>query len=110
MKDQMVRPNVVTTAPYHQTARKEIYHRWAMKLVDKGLAYADPRPAEEIKALQDQAKAEHRLLPLSRPSARKSANLGRHHAAKVQSNCSPKDYHWHDEVMGDFKRRARCGR
>ena len=87
--------------PYHQTARREIYHRWAMKLVDKGLAYADPRPADEIKALQDQAKAEHRLFlyrdhrPTNPPAWDGSQPL----RFKVTN---PIDYHWHDEVMGDL--------
>ena len=28
--------------PYHQSERLDIYRRWAQKLIDKGLAYADP--------------------------------------------------------------------
>ena len=87
--------------PYHQTDRRDIYHRWAMKLVDKGLAYADPRPADEIKALQDQAKAEHRLFlyrdhrPTNPPAWDGTQPL----RFKVTN---PVDYHWHDEVMGDL--------
>ena len=87
--------------PYHQTARKEIYHRWAMKLVDKGLAYADPRPAEEIKALQDQAKAEHRLF-LYRDHRPENPPIWDGTMPLRFKVTEPKDYHWHDEVMGDL--------
>lgn len=87
--------------PYHQTQRRELYHKWAMKLVDAGLAYADPRSADEIKALQDGAKANHQLFlyrnhrPVYPPQWDGSQPL----RFKV---ISPQDYHWHDEVMGDL--------
>lgn len=87
--------------PYHQTERRQTYLNWAQKLIDKGLAYADPRSPEEIKTLQDQAKAEHRLFlyrdhrPADPPTWDGSQPL----RFKV---VSPQDYHWHDEVMGDL--------
>lgn len=87
--------------PYHQTDRREIYHKWAMKLVDKGLAYADPRTPDEIKRLQDEAKRNHRLFlyrdhrPADPPVWDGSQPL----RFKVTN---PQDYHWHDEVMGDL--------
>lgn len=87
--------------PYHQTKRREIYHRWAMKLVEKGLAYADPRSADELNALKDAAKANHQLFlyrdhrPANPPAWDGTMPL----RFKVTE---PKDYHWHDEVMGDL--------
>lgn len=90
-----------TYGPYHQTERKEIYHQWAMKLVEKGLAYADPRPAEEINALKEAAKQNHQLFlyrdhrPVNPPAWDGTMPL----RFKVTN---PKDYHWHDEVMGDL--------
>lgn len=87
--------------PYHQTARKQLYHDWAMKLVDKGLAYADPRSAEEIATLKKDAEDNHRLFlyrdhrPENPPAWDGTTPL----RFKVED---PQDYHWHDEVMGDL--------
>lgn len=87
--------------PYHQTERRELYHHWAMRLVGKGLAYADPRTPDEIKALQDRAKSEHKLFlyrdhrPANPPKWDGTQPL----RFKV---ANPVDYHWHDEVMGDL--------
>ncbi|MDO4271728.1 MAG: glutamate--tRNA ligase [Candidatus Saccharibacteria bacterium] len=87
--------------PYHQTERRQLYHNWAMKLVNKGLAYADPRSPEEIKALQDAAKSNHQLFlyrnnrPVNPPVWDGTQPL----RFKVEN---PQDYHWHDEVMGDL--------
>ena len=44
-------------APYFQTERMDDYRKWAQKLVDAGLAYADPRSPEEIDALRKDAEA-----------------------------------------------------
>lgn len=87
--------------PYHQTNRRDIYHRWAMKLVEKGLAYADPRTADELNALKEDAKANHALFlyrdhrPIDPPEWDGTQPL----RFKVTD---PQDYHWHDEVMGDL--------
>ena len=43
--------------PYHQTQRKNIYLEWAQKMVDKGLAYADPYTVEQVQAFREEAKA-----------------------------------------------------
>ena len=34
--------------PYFQSERKDIYIKWAKKLMDAGRAYADPTPEEKI--------------------------------------------------------------
>lgn len=87
--------------PYHQTNRRDIYHRWAMKLVGKGLAYADPRTTDELNALKEDAKANHTLFlyrdhrPIDPPAWDGTQPL----RFKVTD---PQDYHWHDEVMGDL--------
>ena len=87
--------------PYHQTNRRDIYHRWAMKLVEKGLAYADPRTADELNTLKEDAKANHTLFlyrdhrPTNPPTWDGTQPL----RFKVTN---PQDYHWHDEVMGDL--------
>lgn len=87
--------------PYHQTQRKDIYHRWAQKLISSGMAYADPRSPEEIKELQNKCICEHKLFlyrehrPNNPPEWDGSMPL----RFKV---IEPTDYHWHDEVMGDL--------
>lgn len=87
--------------PYRQSDRLEIYQRWAQKLIDSGRAYADPYAPEEIQAFRDQAKAE------------KKAFLYRHHRPEnpptwdgttpLRFKSDPKEYTWHDEVMGDLR-------
>lgn len=87
--------------PYRQSDRLGTYKQWAQKLIDSGRAYADPYTAEEIQAFRDNAKAE------------KKAFLYRHHRPKnppawdgttpLRFKSDPKEYTWHDEVMGDLR-------
>lgn len=87
-------------SPYRQSDRLAIYRQWAQKLIDSGRAYADPYSAEEIQAFRDQAKAEKRAF------------LYRHHQPEnpaawdgttpLRFKSDPKEYAWHDEVMGDL--------
>ena len=42
--------------PYTQSARLDIYQRYAKQLIDRGLAYADPYTPQEIQAFRDKAK------------------------------------------------------
>lgn len=44
------------TGPYRQSERIDSYKKWAEKLIDKGLAYADPTSAEELEKLRETAK------------------------------------------------------
>ncbi len=87
--------------PYFQTERKERYHDWAQKLIDKDLAYADPYTAEEVDAFREQAKQEKRAFlyrdhrPENPPVWDGSMPL-RFKVPEI------KRYEWHDEVMGDL--------
>ena len=86
--------------PYRQSDRLAIYKEWAQKLIDSGRAYADPYTTDEIQVFRDQAKAE------------KKAFLYRHHRPEnppawdgttpLRFKSDPKEYSWHDEVMGDL--------
>jgi glutamyl-tRNA synthetase len=86
--------------PYRQSDRLAIYQQWAQKLIDSGRAYADPYTAEELQAFRNNAKAD------------KKAFLYRHHRPEnppawdgttpLRFKSDPKDYSWHDEVMGDL--------
>jgi glutamyl-tRNA synthetase len=86
--------------PYRQSDRLAIYKQWAQKLIDSNRAYADPYTAEELQTFRDSAKAE------------KKAFLYRHHRPEnppawdgttpLRFKSDPKEYNWHDEVMGDL--------
>ena len=86
--------------PYTQSERLDIYKKWAQKLIDAGRAYADPYTSEEVQAFREQAQAS------------KQAFLYRHHRPEqteqwdgtkpLRFKSDPKDYTWHDEVMGDI--------
>ena len=87
--------------PYHQTNRREIYLRWAKKMIDEGLAYADPYTPEQVQALRDQAKSEKRafLYRDHRPENPPEWQLGmplRFKAPEI------KRYSWQDAVMGEL--------
>ncbi len=86
--------------PYVQSERLNSYKKWAQKLIDSGLAYADPYTPEEVQAFREQAQAN------------KKAFLYRDHRPEnppawdgtqpLRFKSSPKSYTYHDEVMGDI--------
>lgn len=86
--------------PYVQSQRLDIYHRWAQKLIDAGRAYADPYSPTQLQEFRDQARAH------------KKAFLYRDHrpenppawdgSTPLRFKSDPKNYDWHDEVMGDL--------
>ncbi|HET7630338.1 MAG TPA: glutamate--tRNA ligase [Candidatus Saccharimonadales bacterium] len=88
-------------APYQQSQRLDIYKRYAEQLIANGRAYADPYTSSEVQAFREQA---HEA---------KKAFLYRHHrpadppawngSQPLRFKSDPKDYAWHDEVMGDLK-------
>jgi glutamyl-tRNA synthetase len=87
--------------PYFQTERRDIYKEWAQKLIDKGLAYADPYTPEEVQGFREEAKAlkkaflyrDHR--PENPPTWDGSQPL-RFKVAEI------KRYTWNDPVMGEL--------
>ena len=87
-------------SPYFQSERKEIYHAWAQKLIAAGRAYADPTTPEQIAEYREQCnKAKTPFLyrnfrPADTPDWQPGIPL------RFKSN--PKEYSWHDEVMGDM--------
>jgi glutamyl-tRNA synthetase len=86
--------------PYRQSERLEIYHEWAKKLIAQGRAYADPYSPEEIQTFRDEA------------TKSKKAFLYRNHRPEnppewdgtrpLRFKSEPKDYSWHDAVLGDL--------
>ena len=87
--------------PYFQTERKEIYHKWAKKLIDKGLAYADPYTPEEVEEFRKQAADMKRpfLFRMHRPEILPEWDGTTALRFKVPEI---KRYKWHDVVMGDL--------
>ena len=87
--------------PYHQTERREIYLKWAEKMIEKGLAYADPYTPEQVEEFRNQAKAEKRafLYRDHRPENPPKWELGMPLRFKTPEI---KRYTWHDAVMGEL--------
>lgn len=87
-------------APYTQSERLSIYRAWAQKLIDAGRAYADPYSAEEITSFREEAhnKKQPYLYRNNRP-----INPTKWDGSQpLRFKSDPKDYKWHDEVMGEL--------
>lgn len=96
--------------PYYQSQRLDSYKTWAQTLIDAGRAYADPYTAEEVQKFREEAQAakkpflyrNHRPgLPSGKPDKPKTPDdwYGKY---PLRFKSDPKDYAWHDEVMGDL--------
>lgn len=87
--------------PYTQSERREIYHKWAKKLIDKGLAYADPYTPEEVQGFRELAKAHKKafLYRDHRPENPPEWDGSQPLRFKV---ADPKRYTWQDPVMGEL--------
>jgi glutamyl-tRNA synthetase len=86
--------------PYRQSERLENYKKWALKLIDSGQAYADPYTPEEVQAFREQALESKKpfLYRNHRPENPPTWDGTKPLRFKSQ----PKEYSWHDEVMGDL--------
>lgn len=86
--------------PYFQSERKDIYLKWAQKLIDSGRAYADPTPPSEIDKYRKQcAEAKRPFLYRNyRPKDAPKWQIG----MPLRFKTEPKSYDWHDEVMGEM--------
>lgn len=87
--------------PYFQTERKEHYIKWAKKLIAAGRAYADPTPAEQIETYREECRKTNTpfLYRNFRPENTPEWEPG----MPLRFKSDPKEYSWHDEVMGDMK-------
>jgi glutamyl-tRNA synthetase len=86
--------------PYRQTERLETYKTWAQTLIDSGRAYADPYTPEEVQAFREEAQKAKKpfLYRNHRPE-----NTPLWDGSKpLRFKSEPKDYKWHDAVMGDL--------
>lgn len=87
-------------APYYQTERRAIYQQWAQKLIASGRAYADPTTPEEVEAHRKYC-TEHKIPYLFR-NFRPVNPPAWHPGLPLRFKAEPKEYTWHDEVMGDM--------
>ena len=95
--------------PYFQTERKSHYIEWAARLIKAGRAYVDDTPSEKIdeyRKADNGAKIpylyrNHRPANANKTPEENLALMGEGHPIRFKT--IPKDYEWHDEVMGDMK-------
>lgn len=87
--------------PYVQSERGEIYKQWAQKLIQKGLAYADPYTNEEVEAFREESKKAKKafLYREYRPDNPPEWDGTQPLRFKVTN---PKRYTWQDPVMGEL--------
>ncbi len=95
--------------PYFQTERKSHYIEWATRLIKEGRAYVDDTPSEKIDEYRNADNAakipylyrNHRPANADKTPEENIALMGEGHPIRFKT--IPKDYEWHDEVMGDMK-------
>lgn len=87
--------------PYFQSERKDLYLKWALKLVAEGRAYADPTPAEKVDEYRKKCNAEK--VPFLYRNFRPENPPKWEPGIPIRFKTIPKAYEWHDEVMGDMK-------
>ena len=92
--------------PYFQSQRKELYQKYALALMKKGRAYADPTPSEKIDEYRksDNEKKIPFLYRNHRPSDSELEKLSKNwtEGTPIRFRSDPKPRSWHDEVMGDL--------
>lgn len=86
--------------PYFQSERQEIYHQWARKLIAAGRAYADPTSPEQIDQYRQECHA--KKVPFLYRNFRPTDTPEWQPGIPLRFKAEPKEYHWHDEVMGDL--------
>lgn len=86
--------------PYFQSERMDIYHEWARKLIASGRAYADPTPPEKIEEYRNQCS--QKKIPFLYRNFRPENTPEWKPGIPLRFKAEPKEYSWHDEVMGDM--------
>lgn len=87
-------------APYQQSKRLDIYKKWADKLIESGRAYADPYTPEQVQNFREQAQQNKK--PFLYRNHRPDNPPVWDGTQPLRFKSDPKDYSWHDEVMGDL--------
>lgn len=86
--------------PYTQSERRDIYLKWAERLIAAGRAYADVRTPDELNELRDHARAAKKpfLARDYRPENPPAWKPG----MPLRFLSEPKSYTWTDAVMGEL--------
>ena len=87
-------------APYRQSERLEIYKKWAEKLIESGRAYADPYTPDQVEEFRKEAEKAKRPFHFRNHRPENPPKWDGTQPLRFKSE--PKDYSWHDEVMGDL--------
>lgn len=87
-------------APYRQSERLDSYKTWAQTLIDGGRAYADPYSPEEVQQFREQTQGTKK--PFLYRDHRPENPPAWDGTTPLRFKSDPKDYHWHDAVMGDL--------
>jgi len=87
-------------APYKQSERLDTYRKWAKRLIDTDRAYADPYTPAEVQAFREKAQSEKK--PFLYRNHRPDNPPVWDGTMPLRFKSDPKDYQWHDEVMGDL--------
>ena len=87
-------------APYRQSQRLDSYKKWADKLIKSGRAYADPYYAEQVQSFREQAEKDKRPFLYRNHRPDKPPIWDGSQPLRFKSE--PKNYNWHDVVMGDL--------
>ena len=86
--------------PYFQSERLDIYHEWARKLIEMGRAYADPTPSEKLDEYRKECN--EKKIPFLYRNYRPEETPEWEPGIPLRFKTEPKEYDWHDEVMGDM--------
>jgi len=86
--------------PYRQSERLVTYKEWAQILIDSGRAYADPYTPEEVQKFREEALGSKK--PFLYRNHRPENPPAWDGTMPLRFKSEPKDYEWHDAVMGDL--------
>lgn len=93
--------------PYRQSERMDIYKEYALKLVEKGLAFYDFCTDEELEAMKEKAEKEGALPYTGKwrnkeffAEAKKRVEAGE--SAPIRFKAIDKDYTFYDHVRGEI--------
>ncbi len=87
-------------APYVQSERLSNYKAWAQKLIDAGIAYADPYTTDEVQSFREEAQANKKAFLYRDYRPENPPTWDGTQPLRFKS--TPKSYTYHDEVMGDI--------
>lgn len=86
--------------PYVQSERLAIYRRYAQKLIDKGLAYADPYTSAQMQAFREDAQKNKRAFRYRDHRPEHPPTWDGTQPLRFKS--TPQSFTYHDKVMGDI--------